>query len=147
MTEFCPYRLDPATGLTLSPERFQRSRLFAVDFKQSVEPREFQQVLHFLADLHQLQLPAPLPDDAIAAHQFSHAVAIDELHTRQIEQKFLVALARQNMDQVAELGAAVTQRESPHRVNHHDPVKLSRADVKTHGESATFCLRAESYLA
>src|SRR5208282_6479407 len=49
-----------------------------------------------------------------------------------------MAVAAEDVDQVAQLGAAVAQRESTHCVYYNDAPELSGADLKTHGEFATF---------
>src|SRR5271170_4094000 len=109
-----------------------------MNLKQSNDPRELKQVLHSLIHVHQFHLPAILPDEAVTSHQLTHAVAIDEVHTRQVEQEFLMAVAGRDVNQVTELSAAVTQREPSHRVKHRDSVEFPRADLKTHGQFKTF---------
>jgi hypothetical protein len=58
-------------------ERAQRDLLLAVDVEQRVQPGEFEQVRHSLAEPGKFHLASALPDDAVASHQFAHAVAVE----------------------------------------------------------------------
>jgi len=40
--------------------------------------------------------------------QFAQAIAVNEIHAREVDQKLLVAVAGEDMNKVAQLSAAVT---------------------------------------
>jgi len=136
-----------AFRLTTSPEGLQRNLLIGVDFEERVQPGDMQKVLHLLVDMDKLHLASPLPHRAVTANQFAHAVAVNEIHAREIDQEFPVAVAGHDMDEVTELRAAITQRESPNSINYDDSIKFSCGDLNTHSEVATFSFRAELYVA
>jgi hypothetical protein len=96
--------------------------------------------------MHEFHLAASLPDRAITSNQFTHAIAVDEIHTREIEQEFLMAVAGENVNQVSELRAAITQRESSNRIDHNDSINLSCGDLKAHGGFTIFVFRAKLYI-
>jgi len=123
-------------------EGSQRDLLFAVDFEQGVQPRALQEVRHSLVDLGKFHLASPLPDDAITSDEFAHAIAVYVIHSGEIEQEFLVAGVAEDVYQVTQLRAAITQREFANSVNHNDSVELSRGDLKTHGDLARLCFPA-----
>src|SRR5208283_3153473 len=130
--------IAPLLASLLQAKSLQRNLLLAVDFEQGVQPGDLKKFLHLPADLGKLHLASLLPDDAVTADQFSHAIAIHEIHAREIEQELLIAVAGEDVYQVAQSRAAVTQRESANRVHYNDAVDLSCANLKTHNESATF---------
>ena len=134
-------------SLSVSPEGLQRNLLLAVDFEEGVEPGDLKKVLHFLVDMDKLHLACLLPDGAITPDQLAYAIAIHEIHAREIEQEFLMAVAGEDVYQVTQLRATITQCESSNRVNYNDSVDLSCGDLKTHGEFARFYYRPESYIA
>jgi hypothetical protein len=43
-----------------------------------------------------------------------------------------MAIASEDMNKVAQLSATLSQRESPHYIDHNDAIALSRCDLKTH---------------
>jgi hypothetical protein len=139
MSENALWDFEQSFALSPSSEGLQRNLLLAIDFEEGVQPGELKKVLHVFVEVHKFHFTSPLPDRAITANQFTHAIAVNEIHTLEIEQKFLMAVAGQDVDQVTELRATVTQRESSNRINHSDPVELSCGDLKTHGGFATFC--------
>jgi hypothetical protein len=130
-------------GLGPSPERLQSGLLFGVDFEEVVEPGQIQKGLNSLVDMDQLQLAANFSHDGIAAGQFAEAIAVDEIHARKIDQKLLAAIAGMDVDQVAQLGAAIAQRESAHDIHDDDSIELSGCHLKGHGCRRLFF--AESY--
>ena len=130
-------------------EGSQRNLLLAVDFEEGIQPRDLKEVCHSLVDLDQFHFASPLPNDAIASDQLAHAVAVYVIHSGEIEQEFLVAGVGEDVYQVPQLCATITQREFANRVNHNHSAELSCGDLKTHdGKLARLCFsRAESYLA
>ncbi len=143
----CEIAREPTNDpLSTSPEGLQRTLLLAVDFEEGVQPGDLKEVLHVLVGMDKLHLASPLPDGVITSNQFTHAIAVNKIHAREIEQEFLVALPGQDIDQVTELCATISQRESPNRINYNDSVEFSCSDLKTHREVATFCFRAELYI-
>lgn len=82
--------------------------------------------------MDKFHLAARLPDAAKAPGQFAQAIAVNEIHALEIDQELLVAVAGEDMNQVAQLSATVRQRESSHNINHDDAIALSRCDLKTH---------------
>jgi hypothetical protein len=58
--------------------------------------------------MDKLHVAARLPDTAKAPGQFAQAIAVNEIHAREIDQKLLVAVAGEDMNKVAQLSAAVT---------------------------------------
>jgi hypothetical protein len=133
-------------NLTASPESSQGGRLVAVDIEERVQPGELKKVLHPLVDVDKLKLASPLPDDGITPDQLAHTIAVNQVHAREIKQELSMSCVAEDVDQVTQLRATVNQGEPPNRVNDDDSVKLSCSDRKTHGESATICFHAESYI-
>jgi hypothetical protein len=82
--------------------------------------------------MDQFHVAARLPDTAKAAGQFAQAIAVNEIHAREIDQELFVAVAGVDMNKVAQLSATVSQRESSHNIDHNDAISLSRCDLKTH---------------
>jgi hypothetical protein len=126
----------------------QRDLLLAVDFEQGIQPGDLKQVRHSLVEPGKFHLASPLSDHAIASDQFTHAVAVHVIHSRKIQQELLVAVVGEDVDQIAQLRATITERESANRVHYNDSVELSCTDLKAHSEAARprfSC--AKSYLA
>jgi hypothetical protein len=73
-----------------------------------------------------------LPDAAKAPRQFAQAVAVNEIYASEIDEEPFVAVAGKDMNQVAQLSATVSQRESSHHIDHNDAIVLSRCDLKIH---------------
>jgi hypothetical protein len=82
--------------------------------------------------MDKFHVAARLPDAAKAPGQFTQAIAVNEIHALEIDQELLVAVAREDMNKVAQLSATVSQRESSHNIDHNDAIELSRCDLKTH---------------
>lgn len=135
-------------ALCTYPEGAQRDLLLAVDFEEGIQPRDLKEVRHSLADLGKFHLASLLPDDAIASDQFAHAATVHVFHSREIEQKFLVAVVGEDVYQITQLRATIMEREFANSVNYDNSVELSCGDLKTHGELARWCFsRATSYIA
>ena len=82
--------------------------------------------------MDKFHVAARLPDAAKAPGQFTQAIAVNEIHAREIDQELLVAVAGEDMNKVAQLSATVSQRESSHNIDHNDAIELSRCDLKPH---------------
>jgi hypothetical protein len=91
------------------PKGLQGNLLIAEDFKESIEPSDLKKVLYSLIGMEKSHLASLLPDDAITAHQFAHAIAVNEFHGREIDQEVFMAIAGEYVDQITELRATVTQ--------------------------------------
>jgi hypothetical protein len=92
--------------------------------------------------MDKFHVAARLPDAAKAPGQFAQAIAVNEIHAREIDQELLVAVAAKDVNQVAQLSATVSQRESSHNIDHNDAISLSRCDLKTHiGFASWLCRR------
>jgi len=89
-------------------EGSQCSLLLAVDFEQRIQPGDLKQVRYSLVEPDEFHLASPLPDYAIASDQFTHAVAVHVIHSREIQQELLVAVVGEDVDQIAQLRAAIT---------------------------------------
>ncbi len=126
-------------------EGSQRDLLLAVDFEEGVQPRDLKEVRHSFVDLGKFHLASPLPDDAIASDEFAHAIAVYVIHSGEIEQEFLVAGVGEDVYQVTQLRATITQREFANSVNYNDSVELSCGDLKTHGDLARLCFPARNH--
>ena len=125
-------------------ERLQSRWLRAVDFEQVNDPGQFQQGLHPLMDVDQFHLAADLPDDAVAPCQFAQAIAVHKVHAGEIDQKLPAAIAGEDMNKVAQPGAAVIQRHPSHNIHHHNAADFSGFNLNSHvGLLRTFA--AESY--
>ena len=111
--------------------------LLGVNLEQGVYPGHLKKGLHPRVDMDKFHLAARLPDAAKASRQFAQAIAVNEIHAVEINQELLVAVAGEDMNQIAQLSATVSQRESSHNINHNDAIALSRCDLKTH-----ICLQA-----
>jgi hypothetical protein len=95
--------------------------------------------------MYKFHVAARLPGAAKASSQFAQAIAVNEIHPLEIDQEFLVAVASEDVNQVAQLSTAVSQRESPHNIDHNDAIALSRCDLKTHICLAGWLFFPESY--
>jgi hypothetical protein len=95
-------------GLSTSPEGLQRNLLLAVDFEKGVQAGDLKKVLYFLVDVDKFHLSSLLPDDAITPDQFSHTIAVNEIHAREIEQECFMALAGKDVYQITQSGATIT---------------------------------------
>src|SRR5712692_2364816 len=111
------------------------SVLVGVDFKQCVNPGDLEQIVNLLGDVDQLQLAALLVDCGIAADQLADAEAVDEVHPGHIHQELFVALVNQDVQSVAERGAACSESELPAGVNHGHAQPLACTGLKNHGGS------------
>jgi len=103
-----------------------------VDIEYVVYPGHLKKGLHPSVDMYKFHVAARLPGAAKASSQFAQAIAVNEIHPLEIDQEFLVAVASEDVNQVAQLSTAVSQRESPHNIDHNDAIVLSRCDLKTH---------------
>ena len=124
-----------------SPECFESSVFLAVDIEQLVYPGHLKQGLHLRVDMDKFHVAACLPDAAKAPGQFAQAIAVNVIHALEINQELLVAAAGKDMNKVAQLRAAVRQREPSYHIDHNDAIALSRCDLKTH-----ICLRGWLFL-
>jgi hypothetical protein len=106
--------------------------LLGVDVEQVVDPGHLKKGLHPRADMDKFHVSARLPDAAKAPRQFAQAVAVNEIYASEIDEEPFVAVAGKDMNQVAQLSATVSQRESSHHIDHNDAIVLSRCDLKTH---------------
>jgi hypothetical protein len=95
--------------------------------------------------MEKFHLAARLPDAAKASRQFAQAIAVNEIHALEIDQELLMAVAGEYMDQIAQLSATVSQRESSHNIHHNDVIALSRCNLKTHICFAGWFFLPESY--
>src|SRR5947208_11532992 len=95
--------------------------------------------------MDKFHVAARLPDAAKASGQFAQAIAVNEIHALEIDQELLVAVAGEDMNQVAQLSATVSQRESSHNIHHNDAIALSRCNLKTHICFAGWFFLPESY--
>jgi hypothetical protein len=91
-------------------------------------------------NVYKLHIAADLPDDAVTARQFPQAVAVDEVHARKIDQELLAAVAGEDVDEVAQLSAAVTQREPSHHIHYNNVIELSGGNLETHSLQRAFLL-------
>jgi hypothetical protein len=82
--------------------------------------------------MYKFHVAARLPGAAKASSQFAQAIAVNEIHPLEIDQELLMAIASEDMNKVAQLSATLSQRESPHYIDHNDAIALSRCDLKTH---------------
>jgi hypothetical protein len=114
------------------PKGLQRHLLVAVDFEDAVYPSDLKQIVHSLLEVHKSHFPSSLPDDAVTTDQLAHAIAVDEIHAREIEQEVFVAITGKNMDQVTQPRATVIQCESANRIHDNYAVELSGGDFKCH---------------
>ena len=112
-----------------------------MDFKEIDEPGQLKKRSHFLMDMDQFHLATPLSDDAVTPRQFAQTIAIDELHAGQIDQKLFAAFAGEDVHQVAQLSAAIVQREPSRDVDNHDPIEFSGRDLKAHRRCSSLFLR------
>jgi hypothetical protein len=58
--------------------------------------------------MDKFHVSARLPDAAKAPGEFAQAIAVNEIHAREIDQELLVAVAGEHMNKVAQLSATVT---------------------------------------
>jgi hypothetical protein len=95
--------------------------------------------------MDQFHVAARLPDAAKAPGQFAQAIAVNEIHALEIDQELLMPVAGEDMNQIAQLSATVSQRESSHNIHHNDAIAFSRCDLKTHIGFAGWLFLPESY--
>ena len=119
--------------------------LLGVNLEQGVYPGHLKKGLHPRVDMDKFHVAARLPDAAKASGQFAQAIAVNEIHALEIDQELLVAVAGEDMNQVAQLSATVSQRESSHNIHHNDAIALSRCNLKTHICFAGWFFLPESY--
>src|SRR5262249_11197612 len=98
-------------------EAAQCSLLVGMDLKKGMQLRDLEKILHALGEVDKLQLAAAHPDGCVAARQLADAKAVNEVHLAQVQQEFLLALARQHVHEIAERCASGTQRETTASVN------------------------------
>lgn len=106
--------------------------LLGVDVEQVVDPGHLEKRLYPWIDVDEFHVPSCLPDAAKAAGQFAQAVAVNEIYALEIDEEFFVTVAGKDMNQVAQLSATVSQRESSHHIDHNDAIALPGCDLKTH---------------
>src|SRR5438105_3884713 len=93
--------LERAAGSSLSPlpERLQRRLFRAVDFEEIDQPGQLQQGAHSLLDMDEFHLAAHLPDHAVTSGQFAQAIAVHEIHAREVDQELLAAVSGEDVNQ------------------------------------------------
>ena len=106
--------------------------LLGVDVEQVIYPGHLKQGLHSRIDMDKFHVAACLPYAAKAPGQFAQAVAVNEIHAREIDQELLVAVAGENMNQVAQLSETICQCQPSHNIDHNDAIALPRCDLKIH---------------
>src|SRR6185437_14354508 len=113
-------------------ESLKSAVLSVVNFEKIDQSGQFQQGLHPLVDVDKLHLATRLPDDAVAAGQFAQAIAVHEIHAGQVDEELFAAVAGKYVHKVAQLGAAVTQRQPAHTIHHHNAIEFSSLDLERH---------------
>lgn len=103
-----------------------------VDVENRVQPGERDDGQHSPAHTGQLRVSSRLPDNRIAARQFTDTEAIDKLHLREIENELLRATANGNVHEVSEFGVAVGEGEPSHCLHHDDAIDFPRVQLKSH---------------
>ena len=106
--------------------------LLGVDVEQVANPGHLEKGLHPWVDVDKLHVTAGLPNAAKTPGQFAQAVAVNEIYAGEINEELLVAVAGEDMNEVAQLSATVSQRESSHNIDHNDAIAFSGCDLKTH---------------
>jgi len=103
-----------------------------MDLEEVDQPGQVKQRLHSVLNVEQFHLPARLADNAVAAGEFAQAIAIDEVHSRKIDQEPFAASASMDVNQVSKLSMAVAQREPAGNIHNGDAILLSCSELKTH---------------
>src|SRR5437870_7486200 len=80
-----------------------------VNVKYGEQFGDLKQVVHSFSEVEQLQLPALACDRGIAAHQLADARAIDVVHFAQVQDNFLMTLAKIFADHLAQQGATLAE--------------------------------------
>ena len=114
------------------PKRLQSDALVRTNIEDRGEVGNFEHVQHLLVQTGEFQISAGPTHHGVAAHQLADAIAIDELHSREIEDKFLSFIRAGDVNLVAKLGVTVRQGKFPRRLDHDDGAEFPCVDLKSH---------------
>src|SRR5438132_1565194 len=101
-----------------------------VNVKYGEQFGDLKQVVHSFSEVEQLQLPALACDRGIAAHQLADARAIDVVHFAQVQDNFLMTLAKIFADHLAQQGATLAEGDAPAEVDHNHAANLGKGHKK-----------------
>src|ERR1019366_3266011 len=106
----------------LAAECSYRPSLVVHYVEHHAQLRNLQQVVNLLGEVRQLQLAALVPHRGKGADQLADARAVDVVDVAQIEEDFLLSLAEQVFDGVAQNRAAFAQFDLSTQVNNRDVI-------------------------
>src|ERR1700687_6349 len=111
-----------------------RLRLLAMDIENRVQLSDLQEVGNFLIQVQELYFSAFAFYQTVSADQFTQTRAIDVVDSSQVHHNFLAPLAKIFPNEIAQQGAAFTQRDSSVHVDHRDVSDFTAGCFETHGE-------------
>jgi hypothetical protein len=94
-------------------ERFYGSELVVADIEDGVQFCDVQHVVHFLAEIQQLQLSTGIADGGEASDQLADSGAVNVIDLRQVEDDLLLAIGDESADSIAQLPNLVAQYDAP----------------------------------
>src|SRR5579884_3079027 len=120
----------------LSRERLDCGGLVIPDIEHGVQLRDLQEVVNFLGKVQQFQFAATIANAGEGAYQFTDARAVDISHIGQVQQDFLVSLAYQVANDIAEHRAAFAECNTATQIHDGDTIDLSGAGLHGHLDSS-----------
>src|SRR6266568_3169702 len=118
------------------PEGLHRRRLVVFHVENGVQLGDLQQVVDLLGQIQQLQFPALVAHGSVCADQFADPRAVDVIHVAEVQQNFLLALAEQVFDIVAQHDAAFAERNAATAIHNGDAVDLACSGFQVHWEAS-----------
>src|SRR5579863_4148621 len=110
--------------------------LVVLDVEDGVQLRDLKQVVDFLGEVQQLQLATLIADGGEGADQLADTRAVYVADIAQVQQDFLLPLAQQVLNGVAQNDTALAQGDSPAQVDDGDAVYLPSTCFHAHVEAS-----------
>jgi len=119
-------------------ERLHRLEFVVLDIKNGVKLRDVENVVHFLGEVHKLELSAVLLHGNKAADQLADPGTVDVAHLGKIEQDLLLLLTDKPRHSVAQLRSLIPKNDAPADVEDGDMMTLATGDLQAQCSSASW---------
>ena len=137
---------DDSTSLSMTVEKlfgeevvegFYGVELVVLYVENGVELGDVQDVVNLLGEIEEFELAPGVADGGKAADQFADAGGIDVIDVSEVEDDFLLAIADELADGIAQLSGFVAEGDASIHVDDGNVADFARSDV--HGSGPIDC--------
>jgi hypothetical protein len=119
-------------------ERLHGREFVVLDVKNGIELRDVENVVHFLGEVHKLELPTILLHRNKAADQLSDPRTVDVADFGKVEQDFLFLLADEPCHRLAQLRSLIPKNDAPTNVEDGDMMAFATGDLQAQFSSVSW---------